>query len=192
MQLRVTQFGEPVLEDPGKPVREFGPELEGFVRDMIETMYAEEGVGLAAQQVGARRTLFVVDLQLQGSEIDFDYRLDDRRPPPELIFPLACINPEIRETAEEQEALEEGCLSFPGIRAVIARPAFTRLRFQDSQGAWHELYAEGYLARAILHEYDHTQGVLFTKRMDRRTLRDLQPKLKKLKRTTRDWLRSRA
>ena len=189
MVLRVTHFGEPILHRDGDPVTEFDASLRTLAEDMVETMYAMEGVGIAAQQVDLPLRFFVIDMQLPPDEPAFLSRLDGRPIPHALLFPLHCANPEVEPVAPETDTMEEGCLSFPGIRAEITRPLTVRLRYQDLTGARHELLADGWLARAIQHEYDHTRGILFTERMDPRTRRDLETKLKRLKRETRDRLR---
>src|SRR5690606_18356085 len=116
MILRVTQFGEPILRQPGEPVTAFDESLKTLAENMLETMYAEEGIGLAAQQVGKALQLFVLDLCVREKEIDFHYTLDGRTPPLDLIMPMVVINAVV-ETSGEPYPYEEGCLSFPGIRA---------------------------------------------------------------------------
>ncbi len=190
MILRVTQFGEPVLKEPGAPVTEFNDELKSLAADMLETMHDAEGIGLAAQQVDRALRLFVMDMRVSENEPNFWWRFDGReRVPLELIMPLIAVNPEVT-TSGEPFIYEEGCLSFPGIRGNISREAHVVMKYQDTDGNLHTIEADGLFGRVILHEYDHVQGVLFTERMDTRTLRGLDTKLKKLKRATRDWLRS--
>ncbi|MGF1450225.1 MAG: peptide deformylase [Opitutales bacterium] len=188
--MRVTQFGEAVLKETGAAVTEFGPGLRRLAEDMIETMHAEEGIGLAAQQIGQALQFFVMDLSMPDSEADFDWRYDGRKVPLELIFPLAAANPQVEIVGGETETAEEGCLSFPAIRGAVERPATVVLRFQDVHGASHVLECNGLCARCVQHEYDHNQGVLFTERMTPATVKQLEPKLKKLKRQTRDYLKS--
>ncbi|MGF1484033.1 MAG: peptide deformylase [Opitutales bacterium] len=191
MRLRVTQFGESILKEKGAPVTTFGPELKQLAEDMVETMHAEEGIGLAAQQIGQALQFFVMDLAMPESDADFDWRYDGRKLPLDLIFPLAVVNPQIEIVPPGTPAeAEEGCLSFPGIRGAIERPEAIVLGFQDVEGNAHVLECNGLCARCVQHEYDHNQGVLFTERMGPATVKQLEPKLKKLKRQTRDFLKS--
>ena len=137
--MEITEFPERVLKEVGAPVEEFGGELERLVADMFETMYAAEGVGLAAPQVGLSLRLFVMDCE---------------------GIKLVAANPEILSAEGEQEG-EEGCLSVGKIHAPLKRGARVRLRAQDAQGRWFEREAEGLAARCFLHETDHCDGRLF-------------------------------
>ena len=140
MALReITEFPERVLKEAGSPVEKFDGELERLVADMFETMYAEEGVGLAAPQVGLSLRLFVMDCE---------------------GIKLVAANPEILSAEGEQEG-EEGCLSVGKIHALLKRAARVRLRAQDVKGEWFEREAEGLAARCFLHETDHCDGHLF-------------------------------
>jgi peptide deformylase len=141
--MEITEFPERVLKEVGEPVEEFGEELERLVSDMFETMYAEEGVGLAAPQVGLSLRLFVMDCE---------------------GIKLVAANPEILSAEGEQEG-EEGCLSVGKIHAPLKRAARVRLRAQDAQGEWFEREAEGLAARCFLHETDHCDGLLFLDRL---------------------------
>ena len=180
MILRVTRYGEPVLRQAGAPVETFDVALEKLVADMIETMYAAEGIGLAAQQIGLARQICVVDLSLIDEE-DLDYALDGRRTPIDLIMPMALINPVVTVLPGKLVAAEEGCLSFPAIRADIPRVEAIQVSFQDVKGVPHELRCSGWFARVVQHEVDHLNGVLFIDHVDRRSLRVLEPRLKRLK-----------
>jgi len=141
--MEITEFPEKVLKQLGEPVSEFGPELEKLVSDMFETMYAAEGVGLAAPQVGLSLRLFVMDCE---------------------GLKLVAANPEIVSTDGEQGG-EEGCLSVGKIHAPLKRAARVRLRAQDVRGRWFEQEAEGLAARCFLHETDHCDGFLFIDRL---------------------------
>lgn len=141
--LRITEFPERVLKEVGEPVEEFGEELERVVSDMFETMYAEEGVGLAAPQVGLSLRLFVMDCE---------------------GLKLVAANPEIVSVEGEQEG-EEGCLSVGKVHAPLRRAARVRLRAQDVRGHLFEEEAEGLAARCFLHETDHCDGILFIDRL---------------------------
>ncbi|WP_309400684.1 peptide deformylase [Cerasicoccus maritimus] len=188
MILRVTQFGEPILREKGAPVTEFNDELKEFASNMLDTMYDEEGIGLAAQQVNVAKQIFVMDMQLGDRPVDFFYEFDGKTPPLDLIMPLVVVNPEIT-TKEPKAPYEEGCLSFPGIRGEVVRDTYVEMKFQDVEGNPHFVKCDGLFARVILHENDHLQGVLFVDHMTPQTLRPLQTRIKKLKRATRDWLK---
>ena len=136
---KITEYPEAVLGKIGKPVEKFDEELEKLCAEMFETMYDAEGVGLAAPQIGLNLRLFVMDCE--GVK-------------------LIAANPEIIETSGEQSG-QEGCLSVGKVPAVVVRPEKAKLRAQDVKGEWFEREAEGYAARAFMHETDHCDGKLF-------------------------------
>ena len=136
---KITEYPEKVLAEIGKPVTEFNEELEALCADMYETMYAAEGVGLAAPQIGLNMRLFVMDC-------------DDIK--------LVAANPEIVSVEGEQSG-QEGCLSVGKFPAVVVRPNKVKLKAQNEKGEWFEREAEGYAARCFLHETDHCDGKLF-------------------------------
>jgi peptide deformylase len=148
MILKIVKYPDPVLQQPGEPVTEFNAELHKFVADMFETMYASQGIGLAAQQVGVAKRITVIDLG-QGKD-----------PAQKLVL----INPEII-FREGKQYEEEGCLSFPEIREKVSRAAKVRIRAQDERGKWFEMDGEELLSRAFQHEIDHLDGMLFIFRM---------------------------
>jgi peptide deformylase len=143
--LPIRIYPDPVLRAKCPPVERFDAGLRKLAADMVETMYAAPGVGLAAPQVGVELRLAVIDVTV-GED-------------PSLLKVL--VNPEIvhREGAGTEI---EGCLSLPGINDKVERPLAITLRGQDLEGTPFELAAEGYLARVICHEVDHLEGVLFT------------------------------
>ena len=188
--LRVTQFGEPILRQKGRPVETFDDSLKSLADSMVETMYAEEGIGLAAQQIGKPLQLCVVDVNFQEGPPPFYYLLDGKTPPMDLIMPLVLVNPEVAAQGPDTEAYEEGCLSFPDIRAPVSRVRRIEVSYQDLQGYPHHLECDGLLARVILHEADHLHGILFIDHLTPKELKKIESKVKKLKRTTRDWLKS--
>ena len=136
---KITEYPEPVLAKRGQPVERFDQELADLCADMFETMYDAEGVGLAAPQIGLDLRLFVMDCE--GVK-------------------LVAANPEIIGTEGEQSG-QEGCLSVGKVPAVLVRPQKAKLRAQDLDGEWFEREAEGYAARAFMHETDHCNGKLF-------------------------------
>jgi peptide deformylase len=139
----ILHYPDPRLREPGKKVAKVTPEIQQLIDDMAETMYAAPGVGLAATQIGESYQLFVVDCAADGEPSDF------------RVF----INPEI-VSMEGTTTFEEGCLSFPNAREEIERAARVIARALDRNGKPFELEAEGLLAVAIQHEYDHLQGIL--------------------------------
>ncbi len=136
---KITEFPEDVLGKLGKPVTNFDAELADLCADMFETMYDAEGVGLAAPQIGLNLRLFVMDCE---------------------SIKLIAANPEIIGTDGEQSS-QEGCLSLGKVPAVVVRPQTAKLKAQNEKGEWFEAEAEGYAARAFLHETDHCDGKLF-------------------------------
>ena len=136
---KITEYPEKVLAELGQPVTVFDKELAALCADMFETMYDAEGVGLAAPQIGLNLRLFVMDCE--GVK-------------------LIAANPEIVATEGEQSS-QEGCLSLGKVPAVVVRPQMARLRAQNETGEWFEREAEGYAARAFMHETDHCNGKLF-------------------------------
>lgn len=140
----IVKFGAAVLEQPTRFVEKFDAELAKLTEDMFESMYAARGVGLAAPQIGLSLNLAVVDVTTGKN--------------PEAKLVLA--NPVI-VTSEGEQREEEGCLSIPGFRGNVLRPAFVTVRAQDVTGKEYEMKGEGLLARAFCHEIDHLHGILF-------------------------------
>lgn len=128
-----------------KPVKEMTPRLKELIGDMIETMHESNGVGLAAPQVGVLKRIFVVDVT--GEDV------------------IVCINPEITEAEGEQRGYE-GCLSLPGFSAIVVRAQKIRLRALNENMELFELEAEDLLARALQHECDHLDGIMYTEKME--------------------------
>ena len=190
MKLRVTQYGEPILKRQGKPIKHFDGDLKRLSEDMLETMYAEEGIGLAAQQIDKAIQICVVDLQLKSEEVEFNLSYDGKNIPIELLMPIVLVNPKLELETDYVSQYEEGCLSFPDIRGNIIRPDALRATFQDVEGAPHRLECNGILSRVIQHEVDHLNGVLFIERMEPQVLNMIESKVKKLRRNTRDYLKS--
>lgn len=178
MKLRITQYGEPILRQKGERITQFDDALKQLAADMVATMRAAEGVGLAAQQIGRAELICVVDVSgLEPSELD--YTLDGKRPPIDLIMPLTLINPTLKILPGRTVTGEEGCLSFPGVSGEVTRPERIEVSYRDLDGSAHTLEVGGWFARVIQHEYDHLQGVLFIDHFDQKTRR-LQDKRIKL------------
>jgi peptide deformylase len=147
MKLNVRILGDPILRQRAADVDTISEETRQLIRDMFETMYAEEGVGLAAPQVGVGERIIVVDPQQ-----------DD-------LPAFALINPEIVEASKETEKGEEGCLSIPGLREIVERSHQVLVRGLTPDGEARELNLEGLPARIIQHEIDHLDGILFIDRV---------------------------
>ena len=137
---------------------------------MLETMYAENGCGLAAPQVGLLQRMVVIDIAHEGEEPQ----------------PLFLINPEIIWKSDEKEVCEEGCLSLPEMRAEVERPASVRVKYMDYNGKECELLAEDFLAVAMQHELDHLDGILYIDHISRLKRQMLLKKLEKHRRETGD------
>ena len=161
---KVVRYGHPVLETQAAPVEKFDEELKQVADDMFESMYAAQGVGLAAPQIGIGLRLAVVDVSL------------GKNPEAKLIL----ANPEIIH-AEGEQREEEGCLSLPGFRGHVARPQFVTIRAQDLAGQTYEMRGEGLLARAFCHEIDHLDGVLFLHHLSLLKRDLIKRKIRKLK-----------
>jgi peptide deformylase len=141
----IVKYGDPVLEKEAENVAEFGtPELDQFLEDMFESMYAAKGVGLAAPQIGFSRKIAVIDVSNAENPAD----------------KLVLINPTILRIEGKQEG-EEGCLSIPGFREQVKRAKRVTIRAQDAKGEFYEKTGEDLLARAFLHETDHLFGKLY-------------------------------
>ncbi|MGZ0708403.1 peptide deformylase [Coraliomargarita sp. W4R53] len=192
MILRVTQYGEPILRKVGKPITKFNEELAELANNMVDTMYDEEGIGLAAQQVDQALQFCVIDVRPpEDVEVPFNYSFDGKQPPLDLIMPMAIANPKITIIDATEDVYEEGCLSFPGVNGRVDRPIGVRCEFQDTEGNPHVIEADGLLGRCILHEVDHLNGKLFIDLMYKRDLKKNETKIKKLKRESRDFLKGR-
>ncbi len=144
--LPIRIFGDPVLRERAHEVTDFDERLERLAEDMLATMRAAKGAGLAGNQVGVLKRIFTWE---HGGEAEDDHAAG------------AWVNPEVVETSEEVQEGEEGCLSFPGLFYPTERPLRVRLRACDVHGEEHETVGEGLLARIFLHEIDHLNGILF-------------------------------
>jgi peptide deformylase len=158
---------------------------------MVDTMYDEDGIGLAAQQVNLALQFCVLDVRPpEGEKAPFEYSFDGKQPPLDLIMPMALANPKVTIIDQSEDIYEEGCLSFPDVRGRVTRPIGVRCEFQDTEGNPHVLEATGLLGRCILHETDHLNGKLFIDTMNKRDLQRMTPRIKKIKRATRDFLKT--
>ena len=189
MILPIVNYGEPVLRQRGLRIETITPEIQQLIADMFETMAANQGVGLAAQQVGHALQLAVIDvrdLPDRPSTLEIDGKPADL----ERIMPLVLINPEITP-AGEPVAGGEGCLSFPEIYAEISRPGMVDVKALNALGKPIAFRCGGLLARAAQHEADHLNGLLFIDRMDKKTKAELQPELDVLQAETKKALQKK-
>ncbi len=147
---QVVKWPEPVLARRGEDVTVFDEALRTLVDEMFESMYAAQGIGLAAPQIALSKRITVIDVSFKKNPSD----------------KLALINPRVIET-EGRQVEEEGCLSLPEIREKVARAARVKVKAQDVTGKWFEVEGEELLARALQHEIDHLDGVLFIDRLSR-------------------------
>ncbi len=159
----IVKYPEPVLQRPASPVAEFDDELRVLVDDMFESMYAAQGIGLAAPQIGVSKRVTVLDLSFQ------------KNPEEKIVL----INPEITFKQGKQYG-EEGCLSLPDIHEKVSRAAVVKVRAQTLGGDWREYSAEELLARAFQHEIDHLDGVLFIFRVSALKRDLIQRRIRKL------------
>ena len=166
--LPIVEIPDPRLRLVSQPVETIDDATRTFVADMIDTMYAANGIGLAAIQVGVDQRILVIDLQSEEDE--------DGKP---IREPHAYINPEILAVSEEVVSYNEGCLSIPEQYAEVERPATCRVRWQDDTGAAHEETLDGLLATCMQHEIDHLNGVLFIDHISRLKRQMLLKKLDK-------------
>jgi peptide deformylase len=160
----IVKYGEPILEKPTAAIEKFDAELEQLAEDMFASMYAAQGVGLAAPQIGLNLRIAVVDVTVGKN--------------PEAKIVLA--NPEIIH-AEGEVREEEGCLSIPGFRGYVVRPQFVTLRARNVKGETFEMRGENLLARAFCHEIDHLNGVLFLQHLSMLKRDLIRRKIKKMK-----------
>jgi peptide deformylase len=160
----IVKFGDPILEKPGAQVKKFDADLEQLAEDMFASMYAAQGVGLAAPQIGLSLRLAVVDVTAGKN--------------PEAKIVLA--NPEIIHSEGEVRE-EEGCLSIPGFRGYVMRPQFVTIKAQNAKGEPFEIRGENLLARAFCHEIDHLNGILFLQHLSMLKRDLIKRKIKKLR-----------
>ncbi|MFP3948524.1 MAG: peptide deformylase [Gemmatimonadota bacterium] len=146
-------LGSEALRLPGEEITAFDEELAALVEDMFETMYHAEGIGLAAPQIGVALRVFVVDIPGEETEEGGEG------------FRAALVNPEIAALSEETEKAPEGCLSIPGLEGVVERPASVVMKGLDPAGEPIRVEATGLVARALQHELDHLDGILFLDRL---------------------------
>ncbi len=184
MKLSIHTYGDPILRAKATPVARVTDELRALAKDMIAAMRSESGVGLAAEQIGRREAVIVVELPP-------DYDTEQEGGPrlhPDIEMPWALFNPEIVRRSVETESLSEGCLSFPEITTPVARSTEITLRYLDLNGQPHERVLRKFLARVVQHECDHLNGVLLVDHMSSIKKISLRGQLKRLKQDTEEAL----
>jgi peptide deformylase len=189
MRLDIVQYGDPVLRAKGKRIEKIDVRIRELAQNMIETMHLANGVGLAAQQVGEPIQLTVLDVS-QVEDRPSSAKLNGNQIEPKSAMPLVLINPEI-ELVTETETGTEGCLSFPEITGEIARARSIIVRGQDLGGNPIVIETTGFLARAIQHEVDHLNGILFIDRMSSAAKMSLSSRLKRLQKETQRGMKHR-
>lgn len=157
-------YGDPILRKQARRIEVIDQRIITLVDDMFETMYAAEGIGLAAPQVGESIRLFIIDINPMDAT-------EGKR-----VF----INPEIVEFGEEKDIYEEGCLSIPTVHEDVTRPTGIRIKYQTLDGEQRDGWIDTFLARVIQHEFDHLDGVLFTDRLSALKRSLLKKTLKKI------------
>jgi peptide deformylase len=187
--LQILEYGDPILRAKGKPIENIDDRIRELAANMIETMHAANGVGLAAQQIGEALQLTALDVSLVEDRPSV-LKLDGKDVDPKAEMPLVLINPEI-ELRGTTEVGVEGCLSFPEITGDIERAKSVMVRAQTLDGGTIEIEASGFLARAIQHEGDHLNGILFIDRMNSAAKAALSSRLKRLQKDTRRGIRHR-
>lgn len=182
MILPLAYYGNPVLRGKGVPVEEVTPEIEQLIADMLETMKKYRGIGLAAQQVGRKIQLTVIDIRA-AEDRPSTLELNGEEADPNSIMPLALMNPQVTPLNDPVTG-PEGCLSFPEIFGDISRPEKVRVQALGRAGEPVEFVCGGLLARCVQHETDHLHGILFVDRMDRATKAGLRDDLDALQEKT--------
>ena len=173
MKLKIFKYGEPVLREKSEPVAVVTEPLRVLAADMIATMHAAKGVGLAAQQVGRTERICVIDIP-EGCENEEDEAFNSI-----VAMPLVLFNPEII-SREGSQFDKEGCLSFPGVGGSVDRAAQVTCQYLDEENRPQAITARGFLARALQHEIDHLDGILYIDHMSEDERKACAAKLKKL------------
>jgi peptide deformylase len=182
MRLSILQYSDPILRAKGKHIEKIDDRIRDLAQNMVETMHAANGVGLAAQQIGEARQLTVLDVS-QVEDRPTTMKMNGKNIDLEAAMPLVLVNPQI-DLGGETEMGTEGCLSFPEITGEIERAKSITVRAQNLDGEPIEIETTGFLARVIQHEIDHLNGILFIDRMSTAAKISLSSKLKRLQKET--------
>lgn len=175
-KLKVKTYGNPVLRKKCQEIAEISPEICDLAERMVQCMYEEKGIGLAAPQIGVHLRLFVIDTRV-------DEQTEYSTPGEAYLspqMPLAIVNPEIISTSGPDKPFVEGCLSIPGVNATVIRADVIRLKGKLLNGEEIDIECGGLLSRCAQHEIDHLDGVLFTDKADQGEVLEAQPQLDKL------------
>ncbi|MBL9114542.1 MAG: peptide deformylase [Verrucomicrobiaceae bacterium] len=183
MVMKIVRYPEPVLRARCKSVSAATPDHKVLAKDMLETMKAANGVGLAAPQVGKDEQLAVIDVSHNPQCVTY-FKINGEDADMVKHMPVVFLNPKIEPVGKQKETDEEGCLSFPGLRGQIRRPAEIKVTYQTLDGETVTIETDGLLARAFQHETDHLNGILFIDRMSAAAKLGLK---KKLARVMQDW-----
>jgi peptide deformylase len=189
MILPVVKYGHPVLRQKGAAIEKMTPEIKKLIADMFETMREKNGVGLAAQQVGRALQLTVIDVR-EAKDRPSTLELKGKPADVNEFMPLVLINPEIKPVGEPVTS-GEGCLSFPEIFAEISRPESVDVKALNEKLKPVEFRAGGLLARAVQHERDHLNGILFIDRMERKKKEEFREELDALQAATKAELQKK-
>lgn len=191
---RICIYNEPILREKGVKVKDHQDiKFRELANKMVEHLVADDnGIGLAAQQVGHALQLCIVDLKDSPKYVEEKIvaTLDGKKIPVELMCPLVITNPVITPIGEELDMAKEPCMSLPGMVVPVKRPNKIKLEYQDIDGNSHELLCNSLLSKCIQHEVDHLFGILTIDRTDPRALNSINSKLKRLKRETRDFMKT--
>ncbi len=187
--LQILEVPDARLKTVSTPVEEFDDALKTLVEDMTDTMYAANGIGLAAIQVGVPKRILVIDLQEvsegpEPNEKEPNEKEPNEKEPNEKGLeknPLIFVNPEILDPSDTMAGYKEGCLSVPDQFADVERPATIRARWQDLDGKVHEQEMEGLMATCLQHEMDHLEGILFIDHLSRLKRQMVLKKLNKMR-----------
>ncbi len=182
MILEVVKFGHPVLRQKGAKVEVFDSDVRRLIADMLETMYAAKGVGLAAQQVGQALQITVIDV---AGVADRPSTIEVDGKPAEIAdhMPMVLVNPEIKPSGKDVTG-PEGCLSFPEVYAEVMRPEFVEVKALNQKGQPISFRAGGLLSRAVQHEVDHLNAILFIDRMDKKTKEEIRAEIEDIQAET--------
>lgn len=190
MILKVVKYGHPALRKKGARIESVTPVIKTLIGDMFETMYDARGIGLAAQQIGEPLQLTVIDVREASAERPSTLELNGHPADVHEFMPLVLINPEVKPVGKTV-AGPEGCLSFPEIYADIVRPETVDVVAMNEHGKRIEFRCGGLLARAVQHETDHLNGILFIDRMNSETKQELKPELEDLQAHTKAEMQKR-
>ena len=178
MILPIVAYGDPILKQRAKEISSSSKDLEILLKNMWETMYAANGVGLAAPQVGKSLRLFIVD----GSPFSVEASLTEYEKNELKGFKKVFINPKILQKSDDLENFNEGCLSIPDVRGDVTRPTTIKIKYQNQYFKEITEHISGFPSRIVQHEYDHLEGILFTDKLSALKKKLLKNKLLKISR----------